>query len=352
MSAGIIQLVSTGVQDKHLTSNPEISFFRSAFKRHTNFSMFNAEQVIRGQPGPGRMSTVNILRQGDLLSYMFIVASNVASGVTEQIDKWSEIIDSVELLIGGQVIDKQDTEFNEELAIDLMATNFSKSYAASLHAGLHNDSLFYPLRFFCCESWQSVLPLVALQYHDVEIRINWSPTFNNNNLRFNFSCNYVALDVEERKFFVSTPKDILIFQVQKSTASNEKIQEITFNHPIKYLCSSNANPEHDNKLCSAKNKIKCSANGLDITEVKPAVPYYTTIPSYYHTEFSVGNINNIFLVPFCLSTCKLQPTGTLNFSRLDSFLIHSELPITRPIYGVNYNILSIKNGMAGLLYSN
>jgi hypothetical protein len=56
---------------------------------------------------------------------------------------------------------------------------------------------------------------------------------------------------------------------------------------------------------------------------------------------------------FCLLTSSLQPTGTLNFSRLDNVKIVSEtLPITHPIYAVNYNILRVENGMAGLLYAN
>ena len=39
MSGGIIQLVATGIQDVHLTGNPEISFFRSNYRRHTHFAM-------------------------------------------------------------------------------------------------------------------------------------------------------------------------------------------------------------------------------------------------------------------------------------------------------------------------
>ena len=352
MSSGITQLIAIGAQDIHLTSNPEISFYRSAYKRHTNFSMFQSDQVIRGSPGPGSMSSVNISRKGDLLSYMFVTATN-SSGITEHVDEWTEYIESFELVIGGQVIDKHDISFLEELSVDLFATNYSKSYAASLHSGHGNDSMFLPLRFFFCEAWQSALPIIALQYHDVEIKINWAKDFSDNDLKFNFTCNYIALDVDERKFFVDNSRDILIFQVQKSPASQDKIHEINFNHPVKYLCSSNVdNGSTDNNLCSSINYVKCLANGNEITERKLVVPHYTTVPSYYHTEFSVGNINTTFLVPFCLSTCKLQPTGTLNFSRLDSFFIHSDLPITRPIYGVNYNILSIKNGMAGLVYSN
>jgi hypothetical protein len=62
---------------------------------------------------------------------------------------------------------------------------------------------------------------------------------------------------------------------------------------------------------------------------------------------------DFFLYPFCLSTSSLQPTGTLNFSRVTSAKIISEsLNIEHPIYAVNYNILRIQNGLAALLYAN
>ena len=73
--------------------------------------------------------------------------------------------------------------------------------------------------------------------------------------------------------------------------------------------------------------------------------------NYYHTNFVTSP--DFFLYCFCLSTSSLQPTGTLNFSRLNSVKIMSEtMPINHPIYAVNYNILRVENGMAGLLYAN
>ena len=73
--------------------------------------------------------------------------------------------------------------------------------------------------------------------------------------------------------------------------------------------------------------------------------------NYYHTNFVTSP--DFFLYCFCLMTSSYQPTGTLNFSRLNSAKIMSEsLDILDPIYAVNYNILRIQNGMAGLLYAN
>jgi hypothetical protein len=94
-------------------------------------------------------------------------------------------------------------------------------------------------------------------------------------------------------------------------------------------------------------------NGTDLADYKYATPHFTQAPSYYYVPFSGSNLSSYFIVPFCLDTSKLQPTGTLNFSRLDSFRIVSQsLNITNTVYGVNYNILKIQNGMGGLMYSN
>jgi len=72
MSGGIAQLVAIGQQDAHLVGNPEISFFRSTYKRHTNFSQSVERQVIQGNVSANGMSSVRIERKGDLLSYMYL----------------------------------------------------------------------------------------------------------------------------------------------------------------------------------------------------------------------------------------------------------------------------------------
>ena len=90
-------------------------------------------------------------------------------------------------------------------------------------------------------------------------------------------------------------------------------------------------------------------------------PHFTRAPYYYHTDTDYAEYPersaapDQFLYPFCLNTNKLQPTGSLNFSRLDSvrLITDSANGFNRtPVYGVNYNILKIQNGMGGLLYAN
>ena len=259
---------------------------------------------------------------------------------------WTRLIDYCELIIGGQIVDTIDSVFTEKIAIDTFANNVSKS-SNGTHPGVSARSYFYPLRHFFCESPQMALPLVALNYHNVELRIHWGPDAGN--YQWSAHSNYYYLDNEERGTFASRDIEMLIFQVQKNIPSNETIQELHFNHPVKYIASSNTS--NYSALTSYNNKVKVTINGVDIDGYKWARPHFIEVMNYYHTNFVTSP--DFFLFCFCLTTSLMQPTGTLNFSRLDDAKIFSEtMPITDPIYAVNYNILKISNGVAGLLYAN
>lgn len=348
MSGGIAQLVAIGAQDVHLTSDPEVSFFRSVYKRHTNFSTVLDYETIEGNPGNNNMSTVTLKNKGDLLGYVYILALASTNDRVEKLTgtQWMDVIDHVELLVGGQIIDTQDSTFSEIIAVDTLAQNLSRSALGSHHNGGGSDSYFYPLRFSIFENWNTVLPLVALQYHDVTLRIYWK---NIGSYNFKVVANNIYLDTEERSYFSENEHQLLVYQVQKSFASNTKVQDLYFNHPVKFIASSNTG---SGSFFTATNKVKLQINGLDVTESMFVVPTYTQTASYYHCPYSVGNEDDFFLYPFCLDTSKNQPTGSLNFSRLDSARIMSEsADITENFYGVNYNILKIKDGMGGLLYA-
>lgn len=364
MSGGITQLVAIGAQDAHLVGNPEVSFFRSTYKRHTNFSQTTERQVIQGNVANNGTSTVRFERKGDLLGYVYLAMSDgtqslqlsdIAGPAPYDVSPpaWVDMISKVELLIGGQVIDDQDSVFSSNIATDLFAQNLSKSKNGT------QQIAFYPLRFFFCENWQSALPLVSLQYHDVEIRITWGKAAATayktlgNTLRWDCYANFTYLDTVERTELANKPQNMLIYQVQKSVASQSKVQELVFNHPIRFLSSSNTATVAKNGVFSPSNKIKLQLNGTDIADFKYAAPNFTTTTTYYHVPFDNDNPNEVFLYPFCIDTSKLQPTGTLNFSRLDSARIVSQTDnIVDDVYACNYNILRIQNGMGGLMYAN
>ena len=348
MSGGIAQLVAVGAQDVHLVGQPEVSFFRSTYKRHTNFSQTVERQVIQGNVSNNGMSTVRFERKGDMLNYVYLVPNTGTATVA--VADWRTVISKVELLIGGQLVDEQDSTYSTLIAPTLSATSSSKSVAGDLYGGSTNER-FYPLRFAFCENWQTALPLIALQYHDVELRITWGAAAANSSKKWDIYANYAYLDTQEREVFASQPQNMLITQTQKAISSGSKIQELNFNHPVKYLAASNVTAVN---MCLDTNKLKLQINGTDVSDFKFANPNYTSVPLYYHT--SHGNSTpgtKLFTYPFCLDTGKLQPTGTLNFSRLDSArIVNDQQSVGKDIYAVNYNVLRIENGMGGLLYSN
>ena len=331
MSGGIAQLVAIGAQDAHLVGQPEVSFFRSNYKRHTNFAQTVERQVVQGNPATGGMSTIRFERKGDMLGYVYVASrANATQNLKDYVSK-------VELLIGGQVIDTQESEFMTDLAPVVMNQTSSKSnYEAT-------TDYYVPLRFSFCENAQSALPLVALQYHDVELRITWGELAVDD---MEVYAQFIHLDTDERMSISSTPQNMIVTQTQKAIASKSGTQELSFNHPMKYLVAKNTT----GALTTAKMKLQI--NGTDVSDAKSVRPHFTYTPVYYHTQNATAS-NDVILVPFCLDTSKLQPTGSLNFSRLDSArLVVEGDTFEDNVYGVNYNILRIENGMGGLMYSN
>ena len=377
MSGGIAQLVAIGAQDAHLVGQPEVSFFRSNYKRHTNFAQTVERQVVQGNPSSNGMSTVRFERKGDMVGYVYIAPNDGTKAVTFSPADWVNAISKVELLIGGQVIDEQTSTFSQYIAPSILAQNLTKSTSGF---GEVAESKFYPLRFSFCENAQTAIPLIALQYHDVELRITWGS--NLQSAKFEVYAQFVHLDTDERTALSSTPQNMLITQTQKAIASASKIQELNFNHPIKCLVAADSSAL---SIAADANKMKLQINGTDVTDFKYVDPHYTAVTSYYHTvgskpitsilTTSPGPVSNLlddlqdqtytstlsatgendkfFLYPFCIDTSKVQPTGSLNFSRLDSArLVNDTANSDDDIYAVNYNVLRIENGMGGLMYSN
>ena len=190
MSGGIAQLVAVGAQDVHLVGQPEVSFFRSTYKRHTNFSQTVERQVIQGNVANGGMSTVRFERKGDMLGYVYLVPNDGTKTIPYTQAQWLTKIAKVELLVGGQVIDEQDSTYSTLVAPRLSATTASKSPSADLVNG-GTSYRFYPLRFAFCENWQTAIPLISLQYHDVELRITWGSAAATLTLR-NVKCSLVS----------------------------------------------------------------------------------------------------------------------------------------------------------------
>lgn len=370
MSGGITQLVATGVQDAYLSGNPEVSFFRSSFKRYTHFASTTERQIIQGNPSKGGVSLVRFEKKGDLLSHVYFTVNNMTINLTNPNKDWSTVIDKVELLIGGQIIDTQDYKWSSNIEPVLGSGTFSnRMYTENPQSG------FYPLKFFFCKDWQSALPLVALQYHDVELRITWSSSLSISGESIVCWARFIYLDKDEREFFAKKSHDILITQVSRSAVSPVSTYEFALSQPVKYIAFEsnnytsvyNTGGAGSGAAGCASLQFKMQINGNDIGESRSTYAW-SDVNQYYLTPFGykpmVGSTGtaNVAFIPFCLDTSKLQPTGTLNFSRIDTFRLitpsNSSFDLVvrggaggNYFYALNYNILRIQNGMAGILYA-
>lgn len=386
MSGGIVQLVAVGAQDAYLTSKPEVSFYRSSYKRYTHFANSVERQLIQGKPSAGGVSTVRFEKKGDLLSYVYFTARDSTGATVPNLEWPAKIIDKVELLIGGQVIDTQDSFFSTRIEPVTAAVNLNQRMLpgqAGTEPGYDKNS-FYALKFFFCKDWQSALPLVALQYHDIEIRITWgtldgtaSPSSTAfSDLQYIVWSNFIYLDQGERDYFAKTQQDMLITQVQRQFVAPSSTMELAFAHPVKYLAfqSNNYATVYAGAATAAADlQFKTQVNGSDIGDSRHLIQWVDT-NQYYHTQFgyapTLTSVSNVAIIPYCLDTSKLQPTGTLNFSRIDTYRLITPSTITMNnivrnsvttfggavntsvfVYAVNYNVLRIQNGMGALLYS-
>ena len=335
-------LAASGVQDAFLTGEPQVTWWASRYNRHTNFSHNVYSQLIHPAPQNNGTSTITLSREGDLVDYLFL---SVHDGTTSLKENYSTLIQKVELMIGNNVVDTQDATYTFNVAGGTEATTMAKGFL-----GLNGSQpvYIYPLRFWFCRDSEVSLPLMLLHHHDVRIRVHWGTQATDSSRKWTLHGNYYHLDNFERDRIASQGSDYLITQVQTAIPSNNRIQQLVFNHPIKYIASSNTST---NALVSDTNRVRFIINGKEQGPYLHSTPHYTQVSAYYHSAQSIAN-SNLFVKTFCLDTCQFQPTGTLNFSRLDNFMIQSETDnLTENIYAVNYNVLRIQDGMAGVVYA-
>jgi hypothetical protein len=377
MSAALIDLVSVGAQDVYITGDPQVSFFRQNYKRHTNFSIKPERMDYIGTFGSGNEVSIPIKSKGDLLSYVWIENANINSNDNDaSIFKSANATTPVEtsptefsLWIGGQEVTKLDTLFINTVHNTLYNESSAKaSCAMTTQDGGDNASPdSYIIPFFFSEDWTKSLPLVGLQYHEVEIRIKCrNGTFNLNSNRPKVYGSYVFVDTDEREFFAKGEHEILITQTQHQpmSASDTSIDLTYFNHPVKAVhiaAGNDSGPIADGVPGVTSYKFTDASmfiNGVPLFENMTHEYHRNVVPSRHCSVLNnTVDSEQIYTWPFCLTMNKSQPTGTLNFSRIDNAKININTPVSANLnmiraYAVNYNILRIKNGMGGIAFGN
>ena len=175
MGGGLMQLVAYGAQDVYLTGNPQITFFKVVYRRHTNFSMEAIEQTINGTVAASTRCSSTISRNGDLVGRVFL---EVNTGTVNVANYGHAIIDNVEVEIGGQKIDEHTKEWNQiwnELTVPASKADAFKCMTGNVgNVNTHGvNQIQIPLNFWFCRNAGLALPLIALQYHEVKIKCTW-----------------------------------------------------------------------------------------------------------------------------------------------------------------------------------
>ena len=422
-----MQLVAYGAQDIYLTGQPQITFFKSVYRRHTNFAVESIQQTINGSVAAGARVTVTISRNGDLLKNLWcqynpslLVPSSLSTtGIAADVSH--ALFSQLEIEIGGQLIDRHYglwltvwrdlTECNPTGAQgDLQlggaepginTTSFgnpstryhrlSYTHQAGAAANTSNapTEAYIPMRFWFCRNPGLAIPLIALQYHEVKFNIQFAlsssyifpanVTSNISNAAFTVYADYVYLDTTERRQFAQNAHEYLIDQLQYQQESGvnsvSNTIRLNFNHPVKELVwvgtpvsslvnnSASGDDVIGGSTPSAITTATGSASNMQVKIILNGTDRFTSRNLKYftreqiwdcHTGFgATGVADSIAVYSFALRPEEHQPSGTCNFSRIDTaqlwfFGTGSEYINALTIFAVNYNVLRIMSGMGGL----
>ena len=403
MGGGLMQLVAMGAQDVYLTGNPQITFFKVVYRRHTNFSKECIAQTFNGSVALGSSVSCTLSRNGDLVQEIYLKAvigiethATFANEDFHRLEDMTNLIENVEVEIGGQKIDKHYSQwldiYNElfETSHDyrtVMSTKVNTTAETSATSG--TATVYLPLRFWFNRNPGLALPLIALQYHEVKINLKinsagnffgvtsdsaanrdnaasvsdvTTPTADKVKLSLTSAellVNYLYLDTDERRRFAQVSHEYLIEQVQHTGKETDATIDMNFNHPVKAL------------FWSGKkwDKVKLQLNGHD-RAAEQGHDYYHLVQSYESglghsgkqmngtrgwdtvTGGYVNTVSTVGMYSFCLKPAEHQPSGTCNFSRIDNARLNVTNAGDLYLFALNYNVLRIMSGMGGLAYSN
>jgi len=386
MGGGLMQLVAYGAQDIYLTGNPQITFFKVVYRRHTNFAMEAIPQTFDGSAGYGKRVSCTIPRNGDLVGRCYLRVK-VGTGFAAVGADVRRLIKNCELEIGGQRIDKQYFEWQAAWQ-SLTYGQAQKDAMQIMAVGTETDNEYYylPLDFFFCRHAGLALPLIALQYHEVKVIVELAAAVAN--LEHNgattamaeatiSSCellvDYFYLDTDERRRFAQVSHEYLIEQVQHTGTETVVVGSnnvtLNFNHPVKelvwMLTGANATVSH---ITLAKLQL----NGHDRFRELDG-DYFMHVQRFQHHTGPAGSAPGTGVVraagagkrtnadtgyysySFAIKPEEHQPSGTCNFSRIDNAtlqLTHAGTATDLWVFAHGYNVLRVMSGMGGLAYSN
>jgi hypothetical protein len=411
MSGGLIQLAAYGQQDIYISGNPQITFFKVIYRRHTNFSIEAIEQTFSTEADFGKIVASTIARgNGDLIHKIYFQFTLPALQQPAGDDNWlgyvnsigHNIIKRVDLEIGGQLIERHYSEWLEIWSELTMTESERKNYNQLI--GKYNSDFSLqtnalaertyqvPLQFWFCRNQGLALPIIALTQHEVKIKMEFRPItelIKSNQIitdprdvngdvphikNASLYVDYVFLDDDERKIFAQAPHEYLIELVQyqgekpiEAGISNDKIR-FSFDHPVKELAwviQTNTNLE-TNSL-TGNNHLRFSSqsgfdtfkslriqfNGGDRFSPRNA-QYFRSAQALDH--HSGSSRKHIYTYSFALKPEEHQPSGSVNMSRVnnsDFFISFDNADVVESqfkLFALSYNVIRIVSGTAGMAF--
>ena len=295
MGGGLMQLVAYGAQDIYITGNPQITFFKIVYRRHTNFAMESVQQSLTGTNVSNSTSKKEcsciISRNGDLVTNLYVTSS------TSGIVNGDAIVDDCMIEIGGQKIDKHYKEWMQiwaELTTPESKALAYKNMTCTFSHGLNktNQSVSQggnfvqiPLLFWFCRNPGLALPLIALQYHEVKIKITLGlSTDIGTDTEVKLFIDYIYLDTDERRRFAQVSHEYLIEQLQRIESNNTNSHNLNLNHPVKEIIWTSP-------MTNAYETAKIQLNGHDRFTEQEEEYFQLRQPYDYHTAVPGTNID-------------------------------------------------------------
>uniref|UniRef100_A0A6C0CGM2 Major capsid protein N-terminal domain-containing protein n=1 Tax=viral metagenome TaxID=1070528 RepID=A0A6C0CGM2_9ZZZZ len=373
MGGGLLQLVAYGAQDVYLTGNPQITFFKVVYRRHTNFAMEAIQQTFSGTVNFGGTVYCQISRNGDLIHRTYLqVDLPILTTATDSYVNYVglRLLKAITIEIGGQQIDKHYADWLyiwNELSLPIGKRNAYNNMVGAdanlVNVGANSTNgstttLFIPFEFWFCRNIGLALPLIALQYHEVRIKIDFAPltdcVYNNTTgssapanitstialSNANIWVDYIYLDTDERRKFAQLSHEYLIEQLQftgpENLSSNTNSIKLNFNHPVKELIwvgkfngtsgSQQANNQWYNYTwpsIGSQNAATWNSNyGLPSSTLSDYLSIGSAINPTYdnlinggaaNCNISVSNLINYQIDPYFdnfVATCNLNPFNT------------------------------------------
>ena len=280
--AGELQLMSSGPQEKFFTLDPDYSHFLESFKKHTNFSNEYVDLDPENEADFGSTVKFKIPQnQGDLLKTLSLkvtLPSITTSGVCYQESAGHALVEHVDLIIGGKVIQRLTSDWlqiysehfvtqTKQIALEELIGKFPERtahrrvsnrliVARNALGNTQDISFFVDLPFYFYNHPELAIPLCAINRQEVEVEFKLRTAqeiviqTNGNKADisqetpkikdFQLCAEVVHVDCEERIKMQKSRRDYLITQIQQNvfdiaSGVNTGQFKLDFVNPVKEL---------------------------------------------------------------------------------------------------------------------